>query len=48
MMTHVVGVIAEQGVDFVIEYNIGETTDMIKAMFGEVWGLIADGKVKLG
>ena len=46
--THVVGVIAEQSVDFTVAYSVGKTSELLKHMFGEVWDMIAGGKVKLG
>jgi hypothetical protein len=47
MVAHVKGLIADVAFDYTLDYSIGRTPDLVKALFEKVWGELSSGIIKL-
>ena len=47
MVAHVQGVLAESAFDYTLDYSIGRTPELMKALFEKVWGDLSGGILKL-
>jgi len=47
MKVRVKGLVAGNAVDYIIDYSIGRTPDLVKTLFERVWGDLSGGVIRL-